>query len=198
MTVVGLTGGIGTGKSTVAALLRDRGAAVIDADQVARDVVAAGQPALAQIVAAFGAEVLAPDGTLDRAAMRARIGRDPDARRTLEAITHPAIRAAIDARLAALAAAGAPLAIVEAALMVETGSYRLYDQVVVVTCAPERQLARVMARDGGDEAQARAIIGAQLPLAEKERVATHLIRNNGELVDLERQVDQLWAALSRT
>jgi dephospho-CoA kinase len=196
--VVGLTGGIGTGKSTVAALLRARGVPVIDADQVARDVVARGSDGLAEIVAAFGSDALTPAGDLDRAAMRARISADPAARQRLEAITHPRIRAEIDGRLAALAAGGAAHAVVEAALMVETGSYRLYPRVAVVTCSPERQLERVMARDGATADAARALIAAQLPLAEKERVADYVIRNDGDRAALEAEVERAWAALTRT
>jgi len=193
--VVGLTGGIAAGKSTVAALLSERGVPVVDADNVAREVVAPGQPALQAIVDHFGVEVLADGGTLDRRAMRRRISADPEARRALEAITHPAIRRTIAERLQALAAAGHELAMVEAALMVETGSHRLYPDLVVVTTDPEEQLRRVMARDGMDEASARALIATQLPLADKEAVATHVVRNDGAIEGLAARVDELVAAL---
>jgi len=191
MRIVGLTGGIGTGKSTVGERLRAQGVPVLDADQVARAVVAPGEPALADIAAAFGADALDATGALDRASMRARIARDPDARRTLEAITHPRIQADTARWLAAQAAAGHPVAVVEAALLVETGSYRLYPEVVVVSCAPEVQLARVVARDGQTEAQARALIGTQLPLAAKEAVATVVVRNDGDRAQLDSQVAAL-------
>lgn len=197
MRVVGLTGGIGTGKSTVAGLLRGMGVPVIDADQVARDVVEPGTSGLARIVEAFGPGVLGPDGRLDRAAMRRRIATDADARRQLEAITHPAIRQAIGERLAALAAEGHPAAVVEAALMVETGSWRLYDALVVVTCSPEEQLRRVMARDGMTEADARALVATQMPLADKEKAATHVIRNDGGLEELEARTRTSWAVVTR-
>lgn len=195
MQVIGLTGGIASGKSTVARLLRERGVPVIDADLAAREVVEPGQPALAALVGAFGEEILDAAGRLDRAAMRARMTADPEVRRRLEAITHPAIRARIGEQLAALAAAGGEVAVVEAALMVETGSYRMYPVLVVVSCDPELQLRRVMARDGVDEAAARAIVATQLPLAEKERVATHVIRNDGSIEALEAAVDATWAAV---
>lgn len=196
MRTFGLTGGIGTGKSTVAALLRARhGVPIVDADLVARDVVAPGSDGLAAVVAAFGPDVLDADGALDRARMRARILADAEARRTLEGITHPRIFVAITEALRALAEAGHPLAGVEAALMVETGSWRLYDALVVVSASPDTQVRRVMARDGVDEAAARAIVAAQLPMAEKERVATVVIRNDADLDALGAEVDRAWAVL---
>lgn len=197
MIVVGLTGGIATGKSTVARMLAADGVPVIDADQVARDVVAPGQPALAAIVAAFGSGVVQPDGSLDRAHMRRRIIQDADARRTLESITHPAIRAAIATRLGELRSEGHPAAVVEAALLVETGSHKQYPELIVVTCDPATQLDRVMARDGVTEAEARALISTQLPLAAKEAVATHLLRNDGTTEALHGETRRVWAAITR-
>jgi len=191
---VGLTGGIGTGKSAAAAVFSAAGVPVIGADQVAREIVAPG-PVLDAIVADFGARVLRSDGELDRAAMRDLITADPAARARLEATTHPAIGARIATTLHELAASGAALAIVEAALMVETGSWRRYDAVVVVTCSPALQLQRVLARDGGTEAAARALIAAQLPLADKEAVATHLIRNDSTLSALHARTLEVLAAL---
>lgn len=187
MRVIGLTGGIATGKSTVGRILRESGAPVVDADEAARVIVEPGQPALAEIVDAFGPEVLSSDGRLDRGAMRAKISRSEADRKRLESITHPRIYEHIAASLDALSAKGHPFAFVEAALMVETGSYRLYPALVVVTCSPERQLARLVARDGGTEEEARRLVAAQLPLAEKEKVATYLIRNDGSLDDLRAQ-----------
>lgn len=195
MKVFGLTGGIATGKSTVSRLLQERGAVVVDADQVARQVVAAGSDGLAAVAAAFGTEVLTPDGSLDRRAMRDRVMSDPAARKTLEGITHPRIFAAMSARLQQLAADGTEVAGVEAALMVETGSYKMYPWLIVVSCAPETQVARAMARDDQTEDQARAVLAAQLPLADKEAVATWVIRNDGTLEALEQRVDQVWAEL---
>ena len=157
--MVGLTGGIACGKSAVARILRERGVPVIDADRVARDVVAPGTAGLQRIVARFGPEVLGPDGSLDWAAMRHRITTDPDARRALEAITHPEIARSIGEQLVALAAAGQAAAVVEAALMVETGSYRQYPVVVVVSCDSATQLDWVQTRDGVALEQARAIVG---------------------------------------
>jgi dephospho-CoA kinase len=191
MKTVGLTGGIATGKSSVTQRLRDRGIPVVDADVVARQVVEPGTPGLAAIVDAFGPDVLDADGRLDRAAMRQRIIDDPGARKTLEGITHPRIFEAMAAALRAHAEAGAPLAVVDAALMVETGSYRMYDALVVVSCSEATQLERLQARDGMSEERARALIATQLPLSEKRAVADHVIDNDGTLADLDRAVDAL-------
>ncbi|MCB9688910.1 MAG: dephospho-CoA kinase [Alphaproteobacteria bacterium] len=197
MKVVGLTGGIATGKSTVASLFAGWGASVLDADQVAREVVEPGTPALVAIVDAFGSEALDADGRLDRPAMRRRIASDPDARRRLEAITHPAILQTIAERLAAWTAEGRELAVVEAALMVETGSYRMYPQLVVVSADPEVQVRRVMARDGVGEQDARALLATQLPMAAKEAVATHVIRNDADRDALEARAREVFEAISR-
>lgn len=133
MKAVGLTGGIASGKSTVAGLLRDQGVPVIDADRVSREVVAPGSAGLAEIVRAFGPQVLAADGSLDREALGRRVVADAEDRRRLEAITHPRIAAEIGRALDTCAAEGAPVAVVEAALMVETGSFRRYDIFLVVS-----------------------------------------------------------------
>ncbi len=196
MKTIGLTGGIATGKSTAAAMLRELGAEVIDADQVSRDVTAPGSPGLAAVVEAFGEGVLAADGALDRKALGALVMGDPAARKRLEGITHPLIGATIMGRLKALADAGEPAAVVEAALMVETGSWRLYSELWVVTCAPEIQLARLMARQGFSAEEARRWIASQLPLAEKEAVATRVLRNEGALQALRAQVEAAWAEVS--
>ena len=180
MQVWGLTGGISTGKSTVAGLLREAGVPVIDADRVARDVVEPGEPALAAIAARFGEGVLDDEGRLDRPALRAIVLADPEARRALEGITHPAIHARIGEELAALAETGTKLAFVEAALMVETGSYRLYQGVLVVSCDPGVQLQRLMARNQIGRDEALRWTASQLPLADKEAVADELVINDGD------------------
>ena len=196
MRTIGLTGGIATGKSTAARILRETlGVPVIDADQVSREVSAPGSEGLAEIAAAFGEGILTPDGALDRQALGRVVMADDDARLRLQAITHPRIRAAMLEALMALAQAGHPAAAVEAALLVETGSYTLYDALWVVTCDPDTQRARLMARQGIDEAEARRWIDSQLPLAEKEAVATSVIRNDGDLDALEAAVRAAWAAL---
>ena len=196
MKTIGLTGGIATGKSTVARLLRDRGVPVLDADQVARDVVAVGTPGLAAVVERFGSGVVRPDGALDRKALGGIVMADPSARRDLEAITHPRIFSGIRAGLAQLEVAGHPVAVVEAALMVETGSFRLYDALLVVAASPDVQRRRLMAREGMDAETAERWMAAQLPVADKVAHATEAIWNDGDHAALERAVAQAWARLA--
>ena len=196
MRIVGLTGGVASGKSTVARRLTELGATVVDADRVAREVLAPGSDGLREVLAAFGPEVLV-DGALDRAAMRRRIIQDPTSRSTLEAITHPRIAAGIAGAIGAAAAAGAPVAVVEAALMVETGTWRRYpDGVIVVQIDPKLQIERLLSRDGGDAGDAEGLIGAQLPQAEKVKIARWVLTNNGERDALLAQVDAVWASLT--
>jgi dephospho-CoA kinase len=188
--MIGLTGGIATGKSTVARLIAERGIPIVDADQLAREAVEPGQPALAEI-AHLWPMVIAGDGRLDRKRLGAIVFADPDARRRLEAILHPRIAELCDARAAALAAAGYKLAFYEASLLVETGRHRDFDGLVVVTAPLETQIARATARDHLSRDQARARIDAQLPMAEKVAVATHVIANDGDLAATAAQVARL-------
>lgn len=191
MITVGLTGGIACGKSTVAAILRGLGVPVLDLDDVARCVLAPGSDALAEVAARWPEVVRG--GILDRKALGAIVVADPDARRGLEAITHPRIWAASEAWLAAQ---NAPAAVIEAALMVETGSYRRYDKLLVVSCLPATQRARLAAREGYDAATVDRWLAAQLPLHEKERVADAIIRNDGAEAELIESTRQVWARLS--
>lgn len=177
--VVGLTGGIACGKSTVAAQLAELGVPIVDADALAREVVAPGTPGLAAIVERFGSDVLLADGSLDRKKLGERVFSDPDARRALNAITHPRIAAAGMEKLRALADHPAPYRVYEAALLVENGMAKAFAALVVVTVDEATQLARLMARDGSTESEARARIASQLPLAKKVEVADHVIDNSG-------------------
>lgn len=179
--VVGLTGGIGSGKSTVARIFRERGVPVVDADQVARDVVEPGTDGLEAVVDAFGDAVLDPHGRLDRKALGERVFGDEAARKELEGILHPRIAAASMERFAQLAREGHLYAIYEAALLVENGSHRMVQALVVVSASERTQIERVMARDGLDEAAAKQRIAAQLPLSEKIAVADYVIDNDGSL-----------------
>ena len=191
MRVIGLTGGIGCGKSTVAALLRARGIPVVDADELARRVVEPGTPALAEIARTFGPTALTPDGQLDRKHLASIVFADPAALQTLNTITHPRILEAAAAALAELRAAGHRLVFFEAALLLEAGWVRATPEVVVVTTTPDRQLARLLRRGDVEESDARARIASQMPLAQKEARADHIIRNDGDLSELERRVDSL-------
>jgi dephospho-CoA kinase len=194
-TFVGLTGGIASGKSTVAARFRALGVPIVDADQLAREVVEKGSDALHEIVHAFGPEVLAEDGSLDRKKLGAVVFDDPDARKRLEHITHPRIGALSMQRMAEVASSGAPYGLYEAALLVENGAYRAMHGLVVVACKPETQLARVMARDGLDEDAARARLAAQRPLEDKLVAATWVIWNDADLATLEARVDETHRAI---
>lgn len=178
--IFGLTGGLGSGKSSVAAHYRHRGLPVIDADALAREVVAAGSAGLAEVVREFGAEVLR-GGALDRAALARVVFADPAARARLEAITHPRIQALRDARLAELGAAGEPLACYEVPLLFEKGLDAGLRPVVVVAVSEPLQIERARRRDGSSEADVRARLAAQLPLAAKVARADYVIDNSGPL-----------------
>lgn len=193
--IVGLTGGIGSGKSSVARIFAEQGVPVVDADQVAREVVEPGTEGLAEVVAAFGPGVLDENGRLDRAALGERVFRDPDARARLEAILHPRIAQASMARFGELAKAGHPYAIYEAALLVENGTHRMMSALVVITASEATQIERVRARDGLDEDAARARIAAQLPLADKVAVADYVIDNEGTLEETRARTLEVHRAL---
>jgi dephospho-CoA kinase len=192
--VLGLTGGIGSGKSTVARLIAEQGVPVLDADQLAREVVEPGRPALAEVAAAWP-EAIGPDGKVARKRLADIVFADPAQRLRLEAIMHPRIQALADERLDELARAGHALAFYEASLLVEGGRYKDFDGLVVVTASAEKQLDRVVARGGLTRAEAEARIAAQLPLAAKVRVATHLVDNDGDLATSKAQVERLLASL---
>jgi dephospho-CoA kinase len=194
--MLGLTGGIATGKSTVSAMFRKLGCEIIDADQLARDVVAPGEPALREIVAEFGPGVLRPDGTLDRPALGAIVFADPARRKRLEEITHPAIRERFMRRVAELVEAGfTGVAFFDAAVVVESGGYKMLDGLVVVVTDEETELARLMARDRIGREEALRKIRSQMPIAEKARLADHVIDNNGDRDATEAQVRTVHAAL---
>ena len=185
---IGLTGGIASGKSTVASLFAEFGATVIDTDIIAREVVAPGQPALDDIAAAFGAEVLQPDGSLDRAALRARVFASPEERKRLEAITHPRIRAET---LRQADAAGGAYQLIVVPLLVESPLRGSVDRILVVDCPEETQIERLMARDADSEAQARRILDAQSSRDERLAIADDVITNDGSLEETRRQVAAL-------
>jgi dephospho-CoA kinase len=184
---VGLTGGIASGKSTVARLFEKLGIPVVDADAIARQVVRKGTEGLREIVEAFGEGVLDDEGELDRSRLANIVFDDDDARRRLNAITHPRIAETSAEQIAALAQGGPPYIIYEAALLVENGSHRAFSALVVVAADEATQLARMEARDGLSEADARARLEAQLPVAKKVEVADFVIYNNGTREEAEAQ-----------
>jgi dephospho-CoA kinase len=195
--LVGLTGGLATGKSTVSDMLRALGCVVFDADVLAREVVEPGQPALATIAREFGADVLRSDGTLDRKRLGAIVFADPERRRRLEAITHPVIRDRYLTRLAELEAQGFEGVVVwDAPVMIESGGYKNMDRLVVVVADPATQRARALARDG-DPADAERKIANQMPLVDKAALADYVIDNSGDRAATEAQVDKVYGALVR-
>lgn len=191
---VALTGGIATGKSHVLAQFARLGAPTIDADKLAREVVAPGTPEFDAVVSRFGREVLDDGGTLNRRTLAAIVFADPMARRDLEAIIHPAVRRAIEDWFISLGDTAA-FAIADIPLLYETGRHREFDTVVVTACDPAAQVARIMARDGSTEDQARARIAAQLPNAEKARRADYVINTDGSFEETNRQVRSVNEAL---
>lgn len=197
MRVVGVTGGIATGKTTFAQALRALGVPVLDADALARDAVKPGSAALAEIVREFGEEVLAPDGSLDRKRMAARVFSDPAARHRLEAIVHPAVRRAMAEETARLGAAGHEIVFYDTPLLFEVGLERLLDSVVVVFAPPEVQRARLVARDGLTPDEADARLAAQLPIEEKAARADFVVDNTGAVADLGPKAERLLADLRR-
>jgi len=194
--LVGLTGGIATGKSTVSEILRQLGGEIIDADQLARDVVEPEQPAWKQILEEFGRGVVTAAGTLDRKKLGAIVFADPERRKRLEAITHPAIRARFQARLDELAAQGfAGIVVFDAPVMIESGNYKNMDRLVVVVTDDATQAARLQERDGTDEAEGRRKIASQMPLAEKAKLADYVINNSGAREATAAEVRRVFAAL---
>ncbi len=188
--VIGLTGGIASGKSAAEAAFAALGARVMDADRCARDLVARGQPALADITARFGPAVINADGQLDRAQLRDRIFTDADARRALEAILHPRVHAAL--RAFAFAAEEGYV-VLSVPLLVETGTYPWLDRVLVIDAPETVQLQRLLARDGVDASQARATLAAQASRSQRLAAAHDVIINDGDLDALHQSVARLHA-----
>lgn len=200
MITIGLTGNIGSGKSTVARRLAELGARVIDADQVAREVVRPGTPGLQEIVEHFGPGILDGRGELDRKKLAALVFADPGARARLNEITHPRIKEAIRREIASRPAGPAPgagpaVTVIEAPLLIEVGLHRDVDEVWVVRIDEENQIRRLMARDGLNVAEARQRLAAQLPQEEKLKIARRVIDNSGGPAATLSQVDHHWADL---
>jgi dephospho-CoA kinase len=192
--LVGLTGGIGAGKSTVARMLAERGAVVIDADDLARRAVDPGTPGLDRLVEAFGREVLAADGGLDRERMAALAFSDPDARRRLEAVVHPEVARLLAEELQRHLD-GDDVVVYSVPLLVERNLGAMMDVVVTVSAGADDRVRRLAADRGMDESQVRERMAAQVSDAEREAAADVVLRNDGSLAELEEQVQRLWASL---
>lgn len=190
--VIGLTGGIATGKSAVSNILRKFDVPVIDSDELAHRVVEKGQPALEEIAREFGAEVFASDGTLDRRKLGELVFRNPKARKKLEEITHPRIMKMVLEQLARYRLEGKKLVVLDAPLLIEAGLQSMVDQVWVVVCDKDLQVERLMQRSDLTEEEALERINAQMPLEEKVKYADRVIENNGTLSELEQKVIGLW------
>lgn len=198
MLKVGLTGGIGCGKSHILREFHKLGVYTIDADEIAHEVILPDQPAYGEILETFGSEILAPDQTIDRKKLGEKIFSDGKAREKLNRIVHPLVLQEEARRTAGfedLKDPKSPIIMVDAALMIETGSYRKYDFVVVVYCHPQVQLQRVMARDGLSEEEALQRIQSQMPLLEKIKYADYLIENSGRLSETNEQVKHILTEL---
>ena len=198
MKLVGLTGGIASGKSTVAKILRRLGAAIVDADVLSREVVAPGHDGWKEIVATFGREVLQPDQTLDRQKLRTIIFNNPEARRKLEAIIHPRVRALAEQRIREHGDAGFVVVVYEVPLLFEGNLHEWLRPVILVACDVNIQRQRLQQRDGIDAAAAQKHIDAQMSLEEKRRLADYVIENDGSLADLESQVRAVLAKIQAT
>lgn len=198
MKLVGLTGGIASGKSTVAKILESLGSAIVNADVLSREVVEPGREAWQEIVGAFGAQVLQPDQTLDRQKLRTIIFNNPAARRKVESIIHPRVRALAEQRIREHTAAGYGVIVYEVPLLFEGNLHEWLRPVILVACDVDTQLQRLQQRDGLDQAQAQKHIDAQLSLAEKRRLADYVIENNGSLDELRRQVEKVLEKIKAT
>lgn len=199
MRVFGLTGGIATGKSTVARLLTEIfGVTVLDADKAARAVLEPGTECWKQVRNTFGAEYFSADNRLNRSMLRQRIIDDPSAKAQLEAITHPAIQTHLLRGLQDCMDAQCSHAVVEAALMVETGSWKQYEGLIVVSCSKEHQIKRLTQRDGQSRKDAEAFIDLQMPMHTKEGYATAVIQNNGTLSELREATSRAWRTVLNT
>ena len=198
MKLVGLTGGIASGKSTVAKILERLGAAIVNADVLSREVVEPGQDAWKDIVATFGPDVLQPDQTLDRQKLRNLIFNNPDARKQLEAIIHPRVRALAEQRIREHTAAGFAVVVYEVPLLFEGNIHEWLRPVILVGCDVDVQRRRLEQRDQLDSATAQKHIDAQMSLEDKRRLADYVIENNGTLADLERQVREVLTRIQAT
>lgn len=193
--LVGLTGGIACGKSAVSARLAARGALVVDADVIARDILSPGSLGLSQVVEHFGSSVLSEDRTLNREVLGTLIFNQPSARQTLESITHPLIAMESAKRIDIARVAKPPLIVYDAALLIEAGRHESFRPLIVVTTTQDIQRSRLMKRDLLSLQEANARLNSQWPLTKKEELADYIIWNKGSWDELDHQIDQLWSKL---
>jgi dephospho-CoA kinase len=196
--LVGLTGGIASGKSTVAAILRRLGAAIINADDLSREVVQPEQDAWKEILDTFGADILQEDKTLDRRKLRKIVFDFPEARKKLETITHPRVRALAEKRISELARAGSSIIVYEVPLLFENQIHLWLRPVILVACDIETQKKRLLQRDRLTAVEAQQHLDAQMSLAEKRKLADYVIENNGSLEDLEQRVREVLQQIQAT
>lgn len=197
MIKVGLTGGIACGKSLVRRRLQEQGIPTLDADAVVHRLLGAGSEVSEEVRRSFGEGVVAGDGSIDRKALAAIVFADPEERKKLNAIVHPRVWSEIGCFFQEAEKAGAPLAVVDAALMVETGSFETYDRVIVVHCRPEQQIERLVARDGLDRSEAEQRIAAQMPIEEKLGYGDFLVDTSGSLAETEERIEELIEELAK-
>lgn len=197
MLKVALTGGAGTGKSTVLQIFQELGASILDADRIAREVVAKGKPAWEELRRTYGPEFFGEDGELNRARMASLVFADPEARGVLEKIVHPRMIREIEARLEEMEQQGERVAIVECAVLFECGMQDGYDRIVVVYAEPEDQVQRLADRDHRDPGVITGILAAQLPMQEKMARADYVVDNRGSLDQTRRQVENIWRQLQK-
>ena len=196
MLKVGLTGGIASGKSTVGRMFGELGCKVIDSDRITRELFEPGNPVNAKVTETFGPRVLASDGSINRAVLAELVFQNPDQRQKLNSIVHPAIKQRQNAFLSQAAADDArAIGIVEAALIVEVGTYRDYDKLIVVTCSPNVQRERLRERSGLTAEQIESRIASQMPMEEKVKVADFVIDNSGDIGSTRQQVEEVFRQL---
>ncbi|WP_048600581.1 dephospho-CoA kinase [Rubeoparvulum massiliense] len=193
--LIGLTGGIATGKSTVSRYLQERGAWIVDADRIAHEVVEPGEEGLQQVVAHFGSAVFLPDGRLNRQRLGHLVFSDAVKRKALEQILHPLIRARMWAEVERARTANSPWIVLDVPLLIENGLYQEVDAVILVVVSKETQLARLMERDHVSEEEAKRRIAAQMPLDEKRHYAHFIIDNDGTIEATYKQIDEILAKI---
>ncbi len=195
MLKIAITGGAGTGKSTVARMFKELGAEVLDADAIAREAVAVGQPAWVELRRLYGADFFHENGELNRSRLAQVVFADPEARRRLDGLIHPRVEAELQARVAELARRGVALVLVEVPLLFETGREAAFDRVIVVAAPEADQIRRLRARDHRGEAEIRGILAAQWPLADKVARGDYVVDNGGARRTTEQQVKNIWGEL---